>query len=226
MFKDVHPWAGQFRQPGETVTTAWGAEGAHPERIRDLLAMAETMSAKAFARATAEDKLHAAALWHCEVMKIHPFRDGNTRVSWLISEAQVRQSFGERTWAHIDRQQYVEALRTADERLDFAPFTTMIRSAIEHLQLAKDDLQKLNAQEVKHLLDAQELKAVNGIERSALTKTFQETTLLSGEESAAKAVMEQIERAPQQDQRFAQSVESLLDQSQEQDLDQDISHER
>lgn len=137
VFKDVHPWAGRFRLPGQQVTTSWGAEGAHPQKIKELLSHIVSIALKAFAKKGDEEKLKAVALYHCGLMSIHPFLDGNTRVAWVISEAQMRQAFGEHVLAKAERKQYIDALRIADERLDHLPFETMLREGIS-LRLPSD----------------------------------------------------------------------------------------
>jgi len=98
-----------------------------------------------------------------------------------------------------------------------------------HLHLSKDDLNNLNDQDVRTLLDAQELKTLNDIKRGALTKTFHEDSLLSDEISGVRTVKEQLERAPGQEQRFGQSVDSLKTQTPQQEREKnqtkDSTHE-
>lgn len=127
IFKEVHPWAGSFRLPGQQVTTAWGSEGAHPNRINDMISHLSSMVTTAFAEKGDEQKLHAVALSHSQLSGIHPFLDGNTRVAWVITAAQMYQAFGERAWSTIERGQYIDALKSADERLDLAPFKEVLR---------------------------------------------------------------------------------------------------
>ena len=135
IFKEVHPWAGNFRLPGQQVMTAWGSEGAHPDRINDMISHLSAMVTKAFAEKGDERKLHAVALSHSQLCGIHPFLDGNTRVAWVITAAQMHQAFGKLAWSAIQRDQYIDALRSADERVDLAPLKEMLRQSTG-LQLA------------------------------------------------------------------------------------------
>lgn len=126
----------------------------------------------------------------------------------------------------ISDETTVRQVQRHDQGFDIKPLLDQAKDG--HVQLPREELQKLSAQDMKKLLDSPELKTVNGIEREALKTIHQETSLLAGVDSAAKAVQERFEEAHGQEKRFGQSVEPLREQSQEQEKNQerDLHHER
>ena len=80
MFARVHPWAGEFRRPGQMATMA-GLPAADPQRIeRELeLALFQTheLLDSAFAILDPQRILTAVAFFRIRFEREHPFLDGN-----------------------------------------------------------------------------------------------------------------------------------------------------
>lgn len=79
----------------------------------------------------------------------------------------------------------------------------------EDVRLSKEEIQKLTAPEVRALLENQETKSINGIERETLRSQFEETEKMADEKSASKAIKERLEREPELEERHSQHLETL-----------------
>lgn len=95
LFKHVHPWAGQFRAPGQMATIA-GYPAADPVRIqRELeLALHQTRQLMASALGDRLQMLAAISFLHVRYERIHPFLDGNGRSGRSVLAVQFEKLFG------------------------------------------------------------------------------------------------------------------------------------
>ncbi len=95
LFKHVHPWAGQFRTPGQMATIA-GYPAADPARIpRELeLALHQTRHLMASALGDRLQMLAAISFLHVRYERIHPFLDGNGRSGRSVLAVQFERLFG------------------------------------------------------------------------------------------------------------------------------------
>jgi fido (protein-threonine AMPylation protein) len=95
LFKHVHPWAGQFRAPGQMATIA-GYPAADPARIqRELeLALHQTRQLMASALGDRLQMLAAISFFHVRYERIHPFLDGNGRSGRSVLAVQFEKLFG------------------------------------------------------------------------------------------------------------------------------------
>lgn len=89
---EVYPWAGEYRQVNIGKGGFMFAMSAQVPRLM------QEFEKKELARFTPctfdnwEDVLEALAITHCELVLIHPFREGNGRISRLLSSLMALQA--------------------------------------------------------------------------------------------------------------------------------------
>lgn len=122
MFKRVHPWAGQFRLPGQMAIIA-GLPAADPQRIERELNLASfqmrEMQESVLVARDPHQMLAALAFFHVRFERVHPFLDGNGRAGRAILAIQFEKTFGCLP-KFSDQQGYREAMRASVKR-DLAP---------------------------------------------------------------------------------------------------------
>jgi Fic-DOC domain mobile mystery protein B len=114
MFADVWRWAGQYRQSDKNLGVQWMQI---PIEMRTLLGNALAwLEHHAYARDELAVRFHHRLVW------IHPFANGNGRLSRMMTDLLIMALGGERfTWGGANlvdpgqvRIRYVAALRDAD----------------------------------------------------------------------------------------------------------------
>ena len=111
LFKGVHPWAGEFRTPGQMAVVA-GFPAADPPRIRRELELALHQTRQLLAAAFGDEirLLAALSFFHVRFERIHPFQDGNGRSGRTVLAVQFERTFG-----HLpdfsDQRGYRDAIR-------------------------------------------------------------------------------------------------------------------
>lgn len=122
MFKEVHPWAGQFRRAGQMAIVA-GFPAADPSRIARELELALCQMRELLDRGIAAGNplaaLAALALLHVRFERVHPFQDGNGRTGRAILAVQFEKLFGVLP-RFTDQPGYRAAIRASAQR-DLAP---------------------------------------------------------------------------------------------------------
>jgi cell filamentation protein len=132
LFGDVYPWAGQIR----TYTTGRGAapfampEFIEPEmnrRFERILADARLIAPdpSVFAAAAAE---HAA-----EINAIHPFLEGNGRMTRLFIQGYAKAAGFDFSSAHIAREDWYAAAEASFLKADYEPLAVLIRTHLATL---------------------------------------------------------------------------------------------
>lgn len=113
LFKDVHPWAGQFRAPGQLAVVA-GYPAADSSRIHRELELALHQTRRLLAETFVDELRLLAALsfFHVRFERIHPFQDGNGRVGRTVLAIQFERLFG-RLPDFADQRGYRAALRAS-----------------------------------------------------------------------------------------------------------------
>lgn len=132
MFGQTWTWAGEFRTSEKTISPYGWPEV--PRLVRDLLANAATQHDAIIEGRDALDEL--AARFHHELVRIHPWPNGNGRHSRLATELLLqrwrRPPF---TWGAAsggvdqlaNRDRYIAALRRADDG-DFKQLYEFVRA--------------------------------------------------------------------------------------------------
>ena len=92
---EVYPWAGEYRQVNISKGSFVFAKAAQVPRLmqtleRDVLARYTPCAPCTFNHP--DEMLEAVAITHCELVLIHPFREGNGRVSRLLSTLMALQA--------------------------------------------------------------------------------------------------------------------------------------
>lgn len=131
IFERVHPWAGQFRCPGQLVTVS-GFPAADPQRIEREVSLALFQTRELIDDAATDVDgfrwLAALAFFHVRVERIHPFLDGNGRTGRTLLSAQFESVFGQRP-SFANQPDYRAALQTSS-RNDLAPLMNYLGASI------------------------------------------------------------------------------------------------
>lgn len=125
LFKGVHPWAGEFRAPGQ-LSVVSGYPAADPGRIaRELeLTLIQTRQLLDVARAEVAPMLAALSFLHARYERVHPFQDGNGRAGRTLLAIQFERLFG-RLPDFSDQKGYREALQATGSG-DLGPFVRFL----------------------------------------------------------------------------------------------------
>lgn len=128
VFGEVHPWAGEIRQPGRLPPRVGGFVTCEPERLGTELRMLEAQTAELLAKADQQGTLRVIAFHHARFEMLHPFLDGNGRVVRLLVESQLNASpFGTRERPEVPRQEYGDALQTSSRISNLLPLVNLLR---------------------------------------------------------------------------------------------------
>ena len=130
---DLYPWAGEYRQVNISKGSFVFAMSAQVPRLmrefeRDVLARHSPCTFN-----NPDEMLEAMAITHCELVLIHPFREGNGRVSRLLSTLMALQAglpllnFSGITGKQ--RQAYFAAVRAGMGR-NYAPMVEIFRQVV------------------------------------------------------------------------------------------------
>jgi cell filamentation protein len=129
----IYPWAGQYRQVniskgGFTFAVAAQVSRLMAEFERDVLAKYTPCNFK-----NRDDVIEALAVTHCELVLIHPFREGNGRTSRLLATLMALQAglplldFSGITGKQ--KQAYFQAVQAGLGR-DYAPMKNMFTKVV------------------------------------------------------------------------------------------------
>lgn len=127
MFADVWRWAGQYRRSDKNIGVQWMQV---PVEMRNLIEDASTWLEH---RVYADDEL--AVRFHHRLVLIHPFANGNGRLSRMVADLLIAALGGDRfSWGSADlagaaeaRNRYIAALQHADAHA-IAPLLAFARS--------------------------------------------------------------------------------------------------
>ena len=131
MFKDVHPWAGQFRSRGKLATVAGFPAAESPRIARELeLALFQTRELLEIAVSKHDSRQMVAALafFHIRFERAHPFLNGNGRSGRAILAMQFEKTFGTSP-RFTDQPGYRDAMR-ASARRDLAPLMNYLGASV------------------------------------------------------------------------------------------------
>lgn len=107
--RSIWTWAGQIRRKGLNV-------GAPPEHIREqLYGTLDTLTWQVenmTAHSLTPEQIAMRA--HHQLVKIHPFTDGNGRITRLFADVLLLALTGDRVFDWTEAEEYFEALREAD----------------------------------------------------------------------------------------------------------------
>lgn len=120
LYDGIWTWAGHFRRTGLNI-------GVDPHLIpTELFASLETLRFQWFETSLFDPHSFGLAV-HAETVRIHPFTDGNGRVTRLLADlvsaaAQPLPHEWEYDW-EVDKQEYIRLLRLYDSNRDPLPLT-------------------------------------------------------------------------------------------------------
>ena len=129
-YKDVYPWAGQFRRtPLVRGEESW----SEPGLIRSDLKTLNNRSRDWFQSEDVNVIAKEMAAYNAAFYKIHPFLEGNYIVGTLLLEHQAREIFGRKIHIRSDELVYRAALETALK----GNFSPLAKQIIEHCGLSR-----------------------------------------------------------------------------------------
>lgn len=131
---EVYPWAGEYRQVNISKGGFVFAMAAQVPRLmlefeRDVLARYTPCALESL-----DDVLEALAITHCELVLIHPFREGNGRVSRLLSTLMALQAglplLNFSSIKGKQREAYFAAVRASMDR-NYRPMQEIFRRVVQ-----------------------------------------------------------------------------------------------
>ena len=125
MFESVHPWAGTFRQVGHEVGAGRLACSLAKDVVGDLMKLRKEMMDNSLS-GSRQYRAEVLAFYHASFLAIHPFADGNGRLSRVILDVQAKKLLGHPLSNRIGRDEYVEALSVAQEDGQLRPLAALI----------------------------------------------------------------------------------------------------
>lgn len=129
LFQRAHPWAGQFRGPGQMAVVA-GFPAADSSRIPRELELALHQTRQLFAAAFGDElrQLAAIVFLHIRFERVHPFLDGNGRSGRSVLAVQFERLF-EQLPDFSDQRGYRDAIR-ASASGDLGPFLRYLGASV------------------------------------------------------------------------------------------------
>lgn len=131
---EVYPWAGEYRQVNISKGNFVFAMAAQVPRLMQEFERKELAQFTPCAFDNLEDVLEALATTHCELVLIHPFRDGNGRLSRVLSQLMALQAglplLNFSSIKGKQREAYFAAVRAGMGR-DYAPMIEIFRRVVK-----------------------------------------------------------------------------------------------
>lgn len=131
---EVYPWAGEYRQVN---ISKGGFVFAMVAQVPRLMLEFERKELKRFTPCAFDNQekvLEALAITHCELVLIHPFREGNGRLSRLLSQLMALQAglplLNFSVIKGKQRENYFAAVRAGMGR-DYAPMIEIFRKVVK-----------------------------------------------------------------------------------------------
>jgi len=130
---EVYPWAGEYRQVNISKGSFVFAMAAQVPRLMLEFERKELARFTPCAFDDLDDVLEALAITHCELVLIHPFREGNGRVSRLLSTLMALQAglplLNFSSIKGKQREAYFAAVRAGIGR-DYPPMIEVFRKVV------------------------------------------------------------------------------------------------
>jgi|GEM_PF-6973197 len=147
-FEGVHPWAGTFRQPGHEVRAGKLVCSLAQDVVGDLIKLRKEMVDNPL-EGTKRYKAEVLAFYHASLLAIHPFADGNGRVSRIILDVQTRRLLGHPLSTRFNRDEYIEALGAAQQDGRLLPLAKLIsRDELKHSRTHKLAAEKIRDMDI------------------------------------------------------------------------------
>ena len=124
-FINVHPWAGTFRGPGQSVQVGDTVCTAPADIEKELAYLYKEMTRAPF-KGSAQYTAEVIAYYHSAFEAIHPFLDGNGRTGRLILENQLELGLGIDNLQTLTRTPYIRALKEAHRSGDLKPLSALL----------------------------------------------------------------------------------------------------
>lgn len=124
-FESIHPWAGTFRKPGQEVQVGNLICSAAKDINRDLASLQKEMLENPL-KGTRKYLSEVLGFYHASFLAIHPFLDGNGRISRAILDNQSKTLLGHPLTLSFSRPEYMEALNRAQQEGDLSKLSRII----------------------------------------------------------------------------------------------------
>ncbi len=131
---EVYPWAGEYRQVNIGKDGFMFAMAAQVPRLMQKFEQDVLMRYTPCTFENLGEVLEALAITHCELVLIHPFREGNGRLSRLLSTLMALQAglplLNFSSIKGKQRQDYFAAVRVSIGR-DYEPMREIFRRVVQ-----------------------------------------------------------------------------------------------
>lgn len=112
-FREVHSWAGQFREPGYEVAVGNVNCTLSTEIEKSLDSLKKGVESVATPNDSKEKSMLWNAHYHVAFEGIHPFADGNGRVGRIILGVQIAKTLKDKKATLLQRKEYISAIDDA-----------------------------------------------------------------------------------------------------------------
>ncbi len=137
---NVYPWAGAYRTVNLSKVNFMFAASSQVPRLMENLDQ-ETLASDTPCAGMREDQLiDSIAIVHVELILIHPFREGNGRLSRLLANVMAQQA----GWPELDftfwddrKDDYVAAVQSGLS--DYDPMKNMVRQVLRETATTADE---------------------------------------------------------------------------------------
>ncbi|HZW86006.1 MAG TPA: Fic family protein [Gallionella sp.] len=130
----IYPWAGEYRQVNISKDGFVFAMAAQVPRLMSEFERKELARFTPCTFDNLENVLEALAITHCELVLIHPFREGNGRLSRLLCQLMALQAglplLNFSSIKGKQREAYFAAVRAGMGR-DYAPMVEIFRKVVK-----------------------------------------------------------------------------------------------
>ena len=140
-FGSIHPWAGTFRIEGQEVRAGKLICSNASEISSELTALNKEMLYNPL-KGSKKYLSEVLGFYHASFLAVHPFLDGNGRLSRTILDTQSVKLLGHSLSTTFSRDEYTEALVRAQEYGDLTKLSKLIRSGGEKRSITVDAPQK------------------------------------------------------------------------------------
>ena len=135
LFKNIHPWAGDFRIEGQEVRAGELLCTLSTDIISELTELTNEMNLNPLT-GTKKYRSELLAFYHAAFLEVHPFLDGNGRLSRVIAAHQSKELLSQALdFSKLEKSAYINSLRAAQSEGELKALITLFETHSINLSL-------------------------------------------------------------------------------------------